>query len=61
MLDRTSGHVDFAAMEARDLRKAFRDFFVDKGHTPVESASLIPHDRDVHGGRHGAVQTLFRR
>ena len=34
-------------MEARDLRKAFRDFFVSKDHTPVASASLIPHDPTV--------------
>ncbi len=39
--------VDCAAMEARDLRKAFRDFFVSKDHTAVESASLIPHDPTV--------------
>jgi len=47
MLDPTSSHVDFAAMEARELRKAFRDFFVAKDHTAVESASLIPHDPTV--------------
>jgi len=34
-------------MEARELRKAFRDFFVSKDHTAVESASLIPHDPTV--------------
>ena len=34
-------------MEARDLRKAFRDYFVSKDHTAVESASLIPHDPTV--------------
>ena len=34
-------------MEARQLRTAFRDFFVDKGHTAVDSASLIPHDPTV--------------
>ena len=34
-------------MEARDLRKAFRDFFIAKDHTAVESASLIPHDPTV--------------
>jgi len=34
-------------MEARELRKAFRDYFVEKGHTAVESASLIPHDRNL--------------
>ena len=26
------------------LRRAFLDFFVERGHTRVESASLIPHD-----------------
>lgn len=34
-------------MRARELRKAFRDFFVDREHTAVESASLIPHDPTV--------------
>ena len=34
-------------MEARDLRKAFRDYFVSKDHTAVDSASLIPHDPTV--------------
>ncbi len=34
-------------MEARELRKAFRQFFVDKGHEAVASASLIPHDPTV--------------
>ncbi|MEM7092177.1 MAG: alanine--tRNA ligase [Actinomycetota bacterium] len=34
-------------MEARQLRKAFRDFFVDRGHEAVASASLIPHDPTV--------------
>ena len=34
-------------MEARELRKAFRDFFVAKGHAAIESASLIPHDPTV--------------
>ena len=34
-------------MEANDLRKAFTDFFVEKGHTLVPSASLIPHDPTV--------------
>ncbi len=29
---------------ADELRRAFLDFFVERGHTPVESASLIPHD-----------------
>ena len=29
---------------ADELRSAFLDFFVERGHTRVESASLIPHD-----------------
>ncbi len=29
---------------ADELRRAFLDFFVERGHTAVESASLIPHD-----------------
>ena len=29
---------------AEELRRAFGDFFVERGHTRVESASLIPHD-----------------
>jgi alanyl-tRNA synthetase len=31
-------------MNANQLRRAFTDFFVARGHTRVESASLIPHD-----------------
>jgi alanyl-tRNA synthetase len=31
-------------MNANELRRAFTDFFVARGHTRVESASLIPHD-----------------
>ncbi|KJF18728.1 alanine--tRNA ligase [Acidithrix ferrooxidans] len=34
-------------MEANELRKAFTDFFVERGHTLVPSASLIPHDPTV--------------
>jgi len=34
-------------MEARELRKAFRDYFVSRDHTAVASASLIPHDPTV--------------
>ena len=30
-------------MDANDLRRAFTKFFVDRGHTPVPSSSLIPH------------------
>jgi alanyl-tRNA synthetase len=29
---------------ADELRRAFLDFFIERGHTAVESASLIPHD-----------------
>ena len=34
-------------MEANQLRAAFTDFFVAKGHVLVPSASLIPHDPTV--------------
>lgn len=34
-------------MDANQLRKAFTDFFVDRGHVAVPSASLIPHDQTV--------------
>ncbi len=30
-------------MDAQQLRKAFTEFFVGRGHTPVPSAGLIPH------------------
>ncbi len=32
---------------ADEVREAFRSFFSDRGHTRVESASLIPHDPTV--------------
>ena len=32
---------------ANELRHAFTGFFADRGHTPVASASLIPHDPTV--------------
>jgi len=32
---------------ANELRRAFTDFFVERGHTLVPSASLIPHDPTV--------------
>jgi alanyl-tRNA synthetase len=35
------------AIDADHLRAAFTRFFVDRGHTPVPSASLIPHDPSV--------------
>ena len=31
-------------MKANEVRKAFTDFFVERGHTHQPSASLIPHD-----------------
>src|SRR6201987_1896527 len=30
-------------MDANTVRRAFRQFFVERGHTQVESAGLIPH------------------
>ena len=36
-----------AAMTADELRRAFLDFFVARGHTEVPSASLIPHDTSL--------------
>ena len=36
-----------APMTADQLRSAFLDFFVARGHTLVPSASLIPHDKTV--------------
>src|SRR6478672_978910 len=35
------------SMSADELRDSFRDFFAAKGHVPVPSASLIPHDPTV--------------
>ena len=35
------------SMSADELRDSFRGFFAAKGHTPVASASLIPHDPTV--------------
>ena len=34
-------------MTADELRRAFLDFFVQRGHIEVPSASLIPHDKTV--------------
>jgi alanyl-tRNA synthetase len=34
-------------MDSNELRRAFREFFVERGHIPVPSASLIPFDRTV--------------
>jgi alanyl-tRNA synthetase len=36
-----------AARDADHLRAAFTDFFVERGHTAVPSASLIPHDPSI--------------
>jgi len=35
------------AYTANELRRAFLQFFADRGHTVVPSASLIPHDPDL--------------
>ena len=32
---------------ANDLRRAFTGYFAERGHSSVESASLIPHDPTV--------------
>ena len=34
-------------MKANEVRRAFTDFFVERGHTNLPSASLIPHDPTV--------------
>ncbi len=34
-------------MKANELRRAFTQFFVERGHTDVPSASLIPHDSSL--------------
>ena len=34
-------------MHARDLRQAFTDFFVERGHQSIPSSSLIPHDESL--------------
>ena len=34
-------------MDASQLRRAFTEFFVERGHVSVPSASLIPHDQTV--------------
>lgn len=31
-------------LNSNELRQAFIDFFVSKGHTPVASSSLVPHN-----------------
>ena len=48
---------------ADELRQSFIDFFAARDHTPVPSASLIPHDptRAVQRRRDGAVQAVLRR
>ena len=51
------------AMTADELRAAFLDFFVARGHTLVPSSSLIPHDNTapVHERGDGPVQAVLRR
>ncbi len=34
-------------MRAQELRKAFTDYFVERDHQPIPSASLIPHDNTL--------------
>ena len=34
-------------MNSNDLRRAFTDYFTERGHVSVPSASLIPHDNTV--------------
>ena len=41
----TAGSI--ARMDANQLRSAFTGFYAERGHTVVESASLIPHDPTV--------------
>ena len=36
-----------ASITAAELRQSFVDYFVERDHTPVPSASLIPHDATV--------------
>ena len=50
-------------LTADELRRAFIDFFADRGHTIVPSASVIPRRPDgaVHGRGHGAVQAVLHR
>ena len=50
-------------ISADQLRQSFLDFFEDKDHAVVPSASAHPArpDRHVHGRRDGAVQVVLRR
>ena len=43
-------------MHANELRRAFTDFFVQRGHTAVPSANLIPHDDSLLFVNSGMVQ-----
>ncbi len=43
-------------MHANELRRAFTDFFVQRGHTAVPSANLIPHDESLLFVNSGMVQ-----
>ena len=38
------GTTIFARMDAKELRREFTNFFAERAHTPVPSASLIPND-----------------
>ncbi len=43
-------------MHANELRRAFTGFFVERGHTAVPSANLIPHDESLLFVNSGMVQ-----
>lgn len=43
-------------MEANEVRRAFVKFFESKGHTKIESASLVPHDDTLLFTNSGMVQ-----
>ena len=49
-------------MKAKELRKAFTDFFVERDHQQLASASLIPHDQTLLFVNSGMVpfQALLR-
>ena len=44
MASASASHIPRSADE---LRSAFSQFFADRGHTVVPSASLIPHDQTL--------------
>lgn len=43
-------------MDANQLRRDFTNYFVERGHTPVPSAGLIPHDSTLLFTNSGMVQ-----